>query len=62
MRYEIPNGSSSRRAADPPAPPPAPTAAEAECCEVCNSPTLYWRNCKLVCANCRTINRSCADL
>jgi len=31
-------------------------------CEVCDSDRLYWRNCKLVCGNCRSIVKSCADL
>ena len=61
MRYVPPHTLLPFRATEPPAPPPAPTV-DTECCEVCNSPSLYWRNCKLVCANCRTINRSCADL
>ena len=49
------------RPPEPPAPPPAP-AVDAERCEVCNSPSLYWHSCKQICANCRTINKSCADL
>ena len=51
--------------AAPAEPPGAPAPVEApaeERCAVCDSPSLYWRNCKLVCANCRTINKSCADL
>jgi hypothetical protein len=32
------------------------------CCDYCGSPRLEWRKCKLVCAACRQINMSCADL
>ena len=34
----------------------------AECCDYCRAATLEWRKCKLVCATCRQINKSCADL
>ena len=37
-------------------------ALAAECCEYCGAATLEWRKCKLVCATCRQINKSCADL
>jgi hypothetical protein len=33
-----------------------------EPCDYCGAPTLEWRKCKLVCASCRQINKSCADL
>jgi hypothetical protein len=33
-----------------------------EVCDYCGLATLEWRKCKLVCTNCRQINRSCADL
>jgi hypothetical protein len=33
-----------------------------ECCERCGVAALEWRRCKLVCANCRSIIKSCADL
>jgi hypothetical protein len=33
-----------------------------EQCDYCGAPTLEWRKCKLVCASCRQINKSCADL
>jgi hypothetical protein len=33
-----------------------------ECCDYCGSPRLEWRKCKLICAQCRQINKSCADL
>lgn len=32
-----------------------------EACVVCGSGEIRWRNCKLICHNCRTILRSCAD-
>ena len=31
-------------------------------CERCGSTELWWRNCKLICRNCHTIVKSCADL
>ncbi len=40
---------------------PAPAAA-AEACDYCGSAKLEWRKCKLICADCRQINKSCADL
>ena len=33
-----------------------------ESCDYCGSARLEWRKCKLVCAACRQINKSCADL
>jgi hypothetical protein len=33
-----------------------------ESCDYCGSARLEWRKCKLVCADCRQINKSCADL
>jgi hypothetical protein len=33
-----------------------------ECCDYCGSTQLEWRKCKLVCAACRQISKSCADL
>jgi hypothetical protein len=39
----------------------APTQA-AETCDHCGSPRLEWRKCKLICSDCRQINKSCADL
>jgi hypothetical protein len=48
---------------------PAPATEEpprervaAEQCDYCGSTTLEWRKCKLICTNCRQINKSCADL
>ena len=38
----------------------APGAAVA--CDYCGSSHLEWRKCKLICANCKQINKSCADL
>jgi hypothetical protein len=48
------------------APPAAPrvvvgTLDQTEC-DYCGSPTLAWRKCKLICADCHQINKSCADL
>ena len=37
-------------------------ATEAECCDYCGSTRLEWRKCKLICAACNQINKSCADL
>jgi len=31
-------------------------------CDYCGSDALEWRKCKLICNNCRQINKSCADL
>lgn len=41
----------------------APRAeATAESCDYCGSMQLAWRKCKLICTDCRQINKSCADL
>jgi len=40
----------------------APEHPPMECCDFCGSARLEWRKCKLVCADCRQINKSCADL
>jgi hypothetical protein len=37
-------------------------AAWTEVCDYCASPRLEWRKCKLICLDCRQINKSCADL
>ena len=37
-------------------------AAVQTSCDYCGSPKLEWRKCKLICADCRQINKSCADL
>jgi len=34
----------------------------ADVCDICGSDRLVWRNCKLLCTNCRSIVKSCADL
>jgi hypothetical protein len=39
-----------------------PTATNAESCDYCVATALEWRKCKLICTNCRQINKSCADL
>ncbi len=44
---------------------PTVTAADEpqdETCDVCGSALISWRKCKLVCLNCGTILKSCADL
>jgi hypothetical protein len=42
---------------------PEPRAtATAEQCDYCGSARLEWRKCKLICADCHQINKSCADL
>lgn len=33
-----------------------------EPCDVCGSDRVSWRKCKLICLNCGTILKSCADL
>jgi hypothetical protein len=40
----------------------SPQEPAAESCEICGSTRLEWLRCKLICANCRTILKSCADL
>jgi hypothetical protein len=42
--------------------PPSGHATDAECCAVCAMPALVWRKCKLICENCGSVNKSCADL
>jgi hypothetical protein len=39
-----------------------PMGHAAEHCDYCGSAKLEWRKCKLICADCRQINKSCADL
>jgi len=34
----------------------------AERCDFCGSEHVEWRKCKLICTDCRQINKSCADL
>jgi hypothetical protein len=33
-----------------------------DCCDYCGSARLEWRKCKLICDDCKQINKSCADL
>jgi hypothetical protein len=42
--------------------PDRASADTAEQCDYCRSTKLEWRKCKLICADCRQINKSCADL
>jgi len=44
------------------APEATPATLAAEHCDYCGSEKLEWRKCKLVCSDCRQINKSCADL
>jgi len=37
-------------------------SSPAECCDYCGSARLEWRKCKLICEDCKQINKSCADL
>jgi hypothetical protein len=37
-------------------------APSAETCDYCGSVRIEWRKCKLICVDCRQINKSCADL
>ena len=39
-----------------------PSDVSGESCDYCGAMALEWRKCKLICANCRQINKSCADL
>jgi hypothetical protein len=42
---------------------PATTEVQScDCCDYCGSARVEWRKCKLVCVDCRQINKSCADL
>jgi hypothetical protein len=36
--------------------------AVADSCDYCGSSKIVWRKCKLICEECRQINKSCADL
>ena len=33
-----------------------------ETCDYCGSARVGWRKCKLICDDCKQINKSCADL
>jgi len=37
-------------------------ATTAASCDYCGSARLEWRKCKLICEDCKQINKSCADL
>jgi len=37
-----------------------PTSTET--CDYCGSARVGWRKCKLICDDCKQINKSCADL
>jgi hypothetical protein len=39
-----------------------PREPEPEACDVCGSADLFWRNCKLLCRQCKSIVKSCSDL
>ncbi len=41
--------------------PRAPRAEDLPC-DWCGGGPLVWRKCKLICDQCRQINKSCADL
>jgi hypothetical protein len=51
-----------RPAADAPRVVHVDGPAEDEACDHCGERRLAWRKCKLICANCSHINKSCADL
>jgi hypothetical protein len=53
-----------RSTAEPSAPGDAPAHGGAlqVSCDYCGSVRLEWRKCKLICADCKQINKSCADL
>jgi hypothetical protein len=52
-------GSGAHGAAHPAAARQAPAL---DPCEICRSTAVVERRCKVVCLNCRTILKSCADL
>jgi hypothetical protein len=60
--------SASLALAPPVGQPTPPSNAETQddtavaACDYCGSGRLEWRKCKLICADCRQINKSCADL
>ncbi|HEY3288329.1 MAG TPA: hypothetical protein VGJ96_14510 [Gemmatimonadaceae bacterium] len=51
-------------ATPPDTPPRAARTSRAEDlpCDYCGGGPLRWRKCKLICDQCRQINKSCADL
>ena len=52
----------TRKTREPPGTPPPKAEPPAETCDYCGSTDLAWIKCKLICRNCRQINKSCADL
>jgi len=42
--------------------PPGRNHSPPETCDYCGSTDLHWVKCKLICRNCRQINKSCSDL
>jgi len=52
----------TRKTREPSAAPPSRDEPPPETCDYCGSTDLQWIKCKLVCRNCRQINKSCADL
>jgi hypothetical protein len=40
----------------------SPTEDDPDSCDICGSTKIVWRNCKLICQNCGTMLKSCADL
>ena len=40
----------------------SPTEDDPDRCDICGSTKIVWRNCKLLCQNCGTMLKSCADL
>ena len=51
-----------RRGASAPIADETHAAAADRVCDYCGSARLEWRKCKLICLDCRQINKSCADL
>jgi hypothetical protein len=43
-------------------PPHEPPPEPEDICEVCGSVDVVWLKCKLMCRNCGSIVKSCADL
>ena len=43
-------------------PAPGKVAPPSEVCDHCGSTDVEWVKCKMICRNCRQINKSCADL
>jgi hypothetical protein len=56
--YDFRSPAAARAGMAPVDPPPQ----TADVCDICGSTALEWRKCKLVCLQCRSIVKSCADL